>query len=122
MRTLVLLSAGTLALSSLAQADFVDVLFTGVGAGANVNVTSPVYNGGVFAGQLNLTLTNSSAGPNYGNLDGNRIGFCCELAQFVGGNATYAAVPVSQAPMSAPMGAVRASAIADLYAYAAGAQ
>ncbi|MBL9141979.1 MAG: hypothetical protein JNK53_08955 [Phycisphaerae bacterium] len=121
--TIGILAAGALSLASVAHADFVDVQYTGTGVGQNVNVTSPGFNGGVFAGQILLSLTNSTGGPNYPNLDGMWMVFCTELPQYVNGNVTpYEVLPVAALPMSNPMGAVREAAISDLYAAAAGAQ
>lgn len=116
-------AAGALALAGAAHADFVDVAYTGYGAGQNVTVTSTVFNGDVIAAQLFTTLTNSTGGPDYPNLNGNWILYCVELPQTVNGaSTTYEAVSPELVPFSGPMGLVRASAIADLYAFANGAQ
>ncbi|MFO0783616.1 MAG: hypothetical protein U0636_08015 [Phycisphaerales bacterium] len=119
MRTLACVSIGALALTSLATADFVDLQFTGVGAGQMVKVTSPSRNGDVFAGQILFTLTNSTGI----NLDGNWILYCCDLGQTVSGSTnTYEVLPVSSVPVNGPMGAIKAAAIGDLYAAAGGNQ
>lgn len=123
MSKTLLIAVGAMALATAAQADFVDVAYTGQGVGQNVTVTSPNFNGGVFAGQIFLSLTNSTGGPNYPNLDGNWIVFCCELPQYVNSNSNpYEVVPVANVPLTAPMGAFAAAAIGDIYAAAGGAQ
>lgn len=120
MRTpFVALSLGALSLCSLASADFVDVVFTGTGAGSNVKVSSPVRNGDVFAGQVRMTLSNSTGV----DLNGNWIVYCTDLGQNIsGGSTTYEVLPVASLPMGGGMGAAKAAAIGDLYAFAAGSQ
>lgn len=119
MRTLIFVSSGALALAGFAQADFVDVTYTGTGAGSSVTVNSPVRNGNVFAGQIHMTLTNSTGI----DLNGNWIVFCSDLGQNVsGGTNTYEVLPVSSLPQGGGMGAAKAAAIADMYAFAAGSQ
>lgn len=123
MRSLFIVTASALSLAAAAQADFVDVQYTGTGVGYNVNVLSPGFNGNVFAGQILTTLTNSTAGPNYGNLNGNWIVFCCELPQYVNGaSIPYEVLPVSSVPLAGPMGAAAATAISEVYFAAAGTQ
>jgi hypothetical protein len=108
----------TLALSSVASADLVTVAGTGVGAGRNVNVTHGTTTGNVFAGQIRLTLSNSTGF----DLNGTWTSFCTELNQHieVGGAAqTYTVLPVHDLPTpSAGMGTTRADAIARMYAAA----
>ncbi|MEY3142330.1 MAG: hypothetical protein RLY21_823 [Planctomycetota bacterium] len=124
MKTQVALSAvlGALVLSSAASADLVTVRCTGTGAGRNVNVTYGTTTTSVFAGQLRLTLTNSTGQ----NLDGLWTSFCTELSQFIHINGTaqnYTVLPVSDLPIpGAGMGTTRANAIARMYTAAAGAQ
>ena len=120
----VTLSAPVLAIAALtgtAAATTVDVVYNGLGAYETVTVTSPGYNGNVAAGQLLLTLSNSSDTNAIQN--GNYISFCADLYQFTnGGPNSYNVVGVDQLPTSAPMGAAAAQGIANMYAFAAGAQ
>lgn len=120
MRTLIAVSCGALALAGASNADFVDVAFTGTGAGTQVKVTSPVRNGDVFAGQLHLTLSNSTGL----DLNGNWTVYCSDLGQNISGGPanTYEVMQVSSLPMGSGMGAAKAAAIGDLYAFAAGSQ
>jgi hypothetical protein len=119
MRKITIVSAGVLALSAAAHADFVDVAFTGAGYGRMVKIFSPGHTGDAFAGQILLTLTNSTGI----NLDGNWIAYCTDLAQNVNeASTTYEILPLASLPMSAPMGALKAAAIEDLYAAANGMQ
>jgi hypothetical protein len=123
MRETLLMAAGAIALASAAQADFVDVAYAGQGVGQNVTVTSPMFSGNVFAGQIYLNLTNSTGGPNYPNLDGSWIVFCCELPQYVNSNSNpYEVLPVGNVPLTSPMGPLAANAIAEIYTAVAGAQ
>ncbi len=104
-----------------ASASVVDVQYNGVGYNQVVTVTSPGYSGGVHAGQLLITATNSSDTNAFAN--GNYTVFCGDLFQFTsGGPNQYSVVGVAQVPDSAPMGAAKAAAIGDLYAFANGAQ
>lgn len=119
MRVLTIATVSTFALAGLAQADFVDLTYAGTGAGSNVAVYSPVRNGTVFAGQIYLTLSNSTGL----NLNGSWVSFCSDLGQNLsGGTNTYEIVGVDTLPIGDPMGAAKAQAIADMYSYAAGAQ
>lgn len=114
--------AGALVLSSAAHADLVTVLCTGTGAGRNVNVTHGTTTANVFAGQLRLTLTNSTGQ----NVNGLWTSFCTELSQFIyvnGAAQTYQVLPVSDLPIpGAGMGTTRANAVARMFAAAAGTQ
>jgi len=114
--------AGALVLSSAAQADLVTVLCTGTGAGRNVSVTHGTTTANVFAGQLRLTLTNSTGQ----NVNGLWTSFCTELSQFIyinGAAQTYQVLPVSDLPIpGAGMGSTRANAVARMYAAAAATQ
>lgn len=122
-RTIILSAlAASAAFATLATADTVDVYATGLGAGMNV---STILNGNVrngFAGQINLSLSNSVGN----NVDGSWIAYCTELDQhiFVPGNAgTYSQTSVASLPDPGPaMGAARADAIARMYFAAGGAQ
>ncbi|MBL9140709.1 MAG: Cys-Gln thioester bond-forming surface protein [Phycisphaerae bacterium] len=119
MRTLIAASTGALVLAGVSHADFVDVVYTGTGAGSSVTVSSPVRNGNVFAGQIRMTLSNSTGI----DLNGNWTVFCSDLGQNVSGSSTtYEVLPVSSLPAGSGMGAAKAAAIADLYAFAAGSQ
>lgn len=114
--------AGALVLSSAAQANLVTVLCTGTGAGRNVSVTHGTTTANVFAGQLRLTLTNSTGQ----NVNGLWTSFCTELSQFIyinGAAQTYQVLPVSDLPIpGAGMGSTRANAVARMYAAAAATQ
>ena len=113
---------GALVLSGAAHADLVSVRCTGLGAGRNVSVTHGTTTSSVFAGQIRLTLTNSTGQ----NLNGLWTSFCTELNQFIyvnGAVQNYTILPVSDLPIpGAGMGSVRATAIARMYAAAAGTQ
>jgi MYXO-CTERM domain-containing protein len=99
----------------------VDVQFTGVGYGSAVNVISPGITGGVFAGNILISATNSSNTGEFQN--GNYSVFCCDLYQWASGNVNpYFVVPIQFIPTSAPMGPGAAAAIHDMYAFANGAQ
>lgn len=110
------------ALATSASADFVDVALNSLGAGQNVSVTLNSVNYNTFAGQLKLTLTNSTGV----NLNGPWTSFCTELDQHitVGGSAnTYEIMAVEDLPIPGlGMGAARASAIARMYEAAGGLQ
>ncbi len=92
-----------------------------MGACEIVSISSPGYSGGVYSGQQILSVTNSSNTSSFAN--GNYMVYCGDFYQFSpGGPVQYSVASVSQIPDSAPMGAAKAAAIADLYAFANGAQ
>lgn len=118
MRPIFVLCASALALSSAASADFVDVVFTGTGQGQTVKIASSARSGSVFAGQLHHSISN---GPSY--LNGDWTTFCTDLAQIVPTSLSqFEVVSITLLPDGAPMGAAKAQAITDMYAFAAGAQ
>lgn len=110
------------ALAAPASADLVTVFCSGTGAGRAVTLTHQGTSRNVFAGQIMLTLSNSSAGT----LNGNWISFCTELSQYIhvnGASQVYQILSVAQVPNPGPgMGEARASAIARMYTFAANAQ
>ncbi|MCE9619262.1 MAG: hypothetical protein K8R92_05085 [Planctomycetes bacterium] len=111
----------TAAICAAASATTVDVQFTGTGPGQGVNIVSPGFNGGVFAGVILINATNSSNTVAFQN--GAYAVFCCDLYQYANGGVNqYNVVPVSTMPTSAPMGAAAAQAINDMYVFAAGNQ
>jgi hypothetical protein len=101
-----------------ASANLVTVACTGTAAGRNVSVTHGTTTATVFAGQIKLTLSNSTGV----NLNGLWKSFCTELSQFIyinGAAQTYTALSVSDLPTpGAGMGSARADAIARMYAAA----
>lgn len=112
------LCASTLAGATCAAT--VDVTYTGNGVGEVVNIVSPGYSGGTNCGQLLLSLANST---DSNVADGNYMSFCTDVYQTIStGPNPYNIVAVSTLPTSSPMGVAKEAAIADLYAYAAGAQ
>jgi MYXO-CTERM domain-containing protein len=107
--------------ATVASADFTDVSFISQGYAQSVTIVSPGYNGSIVAGQLFVSLANSTGGSGY--LDGNHIAFCADVYQTVNaGPDPYEIVSVSALPSNAPMGAAAASGVVDLYAFAAGSQ
>lgn len=114
--------AASAALSGVASADLVTVQCTGVGAGRSVSVTHLGTVRSVFAGQILLTLTNSTSGT----LNGSWRSFCTELSQYIyinGAAQSYQVLAVKDVPVPGPsMGQVRADAIGRMYTAAAAAQ
>ncbi len=110
------------ALVGAAHADFVDVYCSGTGAGQSVSVTLNGNGHNSFAGQIALTLSNSTGV----NLNGNWVSYCTELDQHIspgGATNTYEVLPVSDLPIPGlGMGTARADAIARMYKFANGAQ
>ncbi|MBI1189321.1 MAG: hypothetical protein GC200_01385 [Tepidisphaera sp.] len=108
-------SVAALALvAGLAEADTINVKFTGTGAGSNVHITSPSYNGDVFAGQLKHTLSDGTGAAAAYN--GNWLTYCTDLAQHVTSNTkTYDVVSITLLPDSSPMGAAKANALRSIY-------
>ncbi|MCE9618477.1 MAG: hypothetical protein K8R92_01030 [Planctomycetes bacterium] len=117
-------SASLLLASSIcagAWATTVDVQEIGMGACEVVSILSPGYSGGVYSGQQVLNVTNSSNTSAFAN--GSYLVYCGDVYQFSpGGPSPYSVVAIDLIPNAAPMGAAKAAAIADLYAFANGAQ
>jgi hypothetical protein len=123
MKTQIAMLAG-LAISACAaqaaftvQATYID---TNPGVWGNVSISSGVsYVGPVKAGQFNWQRT----GGTFSGLQGNFATFCIEIQQSLnpGSNYTFDVNTVANAPLpmnmplSAPMGAVKAGKIAELY-------
>lgn len=107
--------------SAPALADTVDVKFLGTGAGTSVKINLNGNQTNVFAGQLIHHFSNGTGAG--AQLNGTFVTFCTDLTEYVTSTTkTYNVVGIEDMPNSAPMGAAKAQAIADLYAYAAGSQ
>ncbi|MCA9289628.1 MAG: hypothetical protein KDA25_00780 [Phycisphaerales bacterium] len=107
-----------LLLTTGAAADSVDAQFVGVGLGRNVSITYDGSSFGVFAGQL-IHHIDTGGGPVDGLTTGDYTTFCTELSQMVATSVSpFEVVGLEEAPNSAPMSAVRAAAVRDLFAYA----
>ncbi|MBL8762986.1 MAG: Cys-Gln thioester bond-forming surface protein [Phycisphaerae bacterium] len=106
---------------SAASADTVDMKFVGVGKAQVVSV-SGVYNGNVYAGQLNHQFSNGNGEG--AALSGILPTFCTEITQLVTSSTkTYTLIGVPNGPRpGAGMGAVKAQAIYNLYAATSGDQ
>lgn len=120
MKTKLAITAAMFAAATgVATADTIDAQYLGTGRGQNVKVTSALFNGNVFAGQLRHNLTNGTG--NATSLNGEWRTYCTDLAQRVSGSGTqYTVVSISMVPESSPMGALKAQAIANMYAFSAG--
>lgn len=114
MKTSIFGIGALVALAGVAQADMINVQFTGTGSGSNVRISSPSYNGNVFAGQLKHTLSaGTGAAAAY---DGNWLTYCTDLAQHVTSTTkTYDVVSITLLPDGSPMGAAKANAIRSIY-------
>jgi len=110
------------AFAAPASADLVTVVCTGTSAGRSVTLNHLGTSRNVFAGQIMLSLSNSSSGA----LNGNWMSFCTELSQNIyvnGPSQVYQVLSVAQVPNPGPgMGEARAAAIARMYTFAANTQ
>lgn len=110
------------AFTASASAEMVTVFCSGTGAGRAVSLSHQGTTRNVFAGQIMLTLSNSTSGA----LNGNWMSFCTELSQHIyvnGASQVYQVVSVAQVPNPGPgMGEARANAIARMYTFANNAQ
>lgn len=107
-----------LAGASVVAADTVDVAFVGTGAGRSVKFDLNGERQNVFAGQLLHTFSNGSGRG--AELQGNIYTFCVDLLEHTSRTSSeFQVVDVEQAP-GAPMGAAKANAIRDLYAFSDG--
>ena len=110
------------AFAAPASADLVTVFCSGTGAGRAVTLSHLGTTRNVFAGQIMLSLSNSSSGA----LNGSWISFCTELSQNIhvnGPSQVYQVLSVAQVPNPGPgMGETRAAAIARMYTFASNTQ
>ncbi len=114
-------SLAAAALCAGASATVVDITYNGMGYFETISITSPGYSGGVNAGQMLLTAANSSDTNAFAN--GSYISYCGDYYQNSNtGPNPYSVVGVDLIPNNAPMGAAKAAAIGELYAFAGGAQ
>lgn len=121
MKTSIFTVSAIVLLAGAAQADTINVRFTGTGAGSNVHVASPGFSGNVFAGQLKHTLSGGTGAA--AAFDGDYLTYCTDLAQHVTGSTkSYDVVSITQLPDSSPMGDAKANAIRSIYSAANSAQ
>ncbi|MCE9618642.1 MAG: hypothetical protein K8R92_01885 [Planctomycetes bacterium] len=103
-----------------ASAATVDLQYTGMGANEIVNLISPGYNGQAYTGAIMVTATNSNA---IGIPNGNYLIYCADLYQDSSPAVnTYSVVSILTIPTSAPMTALAAGLLSNMYAFAGGAQ
>jgi hypothetical protein len=106
-----------LAAASAANADTVNMKFTGTGIGSNVRIS---YNGStvdVFAGQLKHEFTGATGTSSY--INGIRNTFCSDLAQYVTSTPKpYEIVGISAMPTLIQNAGDKAAALSRLFNYA----
>jgi len=118
--SLTIAAATCLAGSSLAMADSADVRYLGVGQGRTVKFDLAGERVNVFAGQLRHEVSNGTGRA--ARLQGEILTYCTDLLEYVSNQTgRFDLVKAQDAPAS-PMGAVRADALHDLYAFAGGLQ
>jgi len=106
-------------LATAANADVLDMKFTGTGAGKSVQIQlgdADAQN--LFAGELNHQITNATGVDAY--LNGMHRTFCADITEHVAGNYTqYQTTALENIPLTAnnptPMTTVQANAIRTLY-------
>jgi len=117
---IILTALAVAAAASFAQADTVNLQFTGTGSGRTIKATLGTSTFNCFAGQLKHTFS-SGTGVAAG-LTGSKVTFCSDLSEYVSSSgSTYTVTPIANLPVSSgwpAMGAVRAQAVYDLYAAA----
>ncbi|MBC7835582.1 MAG: hypothetical protein H7Y88_10860 [Phycisphaerales bacterium] len=106
--------------AAITNADTVEVRYTGVGLNRIINVSGTVFSGGVYAGELNHDFRNGNGLAS--SLTGIIKTFCTELRQHVTASwRVFDLQDVEDAPVPGPaMGSVKAQAIANIVAGAAG--
>ncbi|MEK6703107.1 MAG: hypothetical protein AABZ53_12650 [Planctomycetota bacterium] len=121
MKTAIATTVAVAAFCGSANADFINVKFTGTGSGQNARVTINGSTHDYFVGQLKHTLSAGTGAA--AAMNGPVVTYCSDLFQSVTSSGkTYDVVGIDQLPGSNPMGAAKASAIRDIYTVAAGAQ
>lgn len=119
VRGVALLSFAVLA--GAAQADTVKVKYTGKGLGRDVQMTFGSSTTNLFAGQLKHQFTDG-VGPIGSTIAGELRTFCTDLTQYVTNTTKTYQVVALQAVPGAGMGADKAQAIRNMYAFAHDAQ
>ena len=98
-----------------------DVTYLGSGLGRNVKVTQNGNSRNVFSGQLFHDISGTLDDGTV--MSGTYTTYCTELAQNTSGSTNpFEEVEVEDAPVPGPMGATKAQAIVDMYAFAGGLQ
>lgn len=121
MRTLTIAVAAIGMSAGAAAADTVNLQFSHTGSGRNVRMTVGSNSFNCFAGQLVHNFSNGTGAA--GGLTGSRITYCSDLLQHVtSSTSTYTVTGIQNLPGGAGMGAAKAQAIYDMYAYANGSQ
>jgi hypothetical protein len=114
------ISAAALAVSAASAAN-VNVAFTGTGAGSNVRLTVGSATMNVFAGQLMHTISGATGAESW--INGSKATYCADLTQYVtSSTTTFVTTDVANLRIGSPMGTVKANAIRDMFAFAAGSQ
>lgn len=113
--TFALLTAA--AVTTAANADFVDMKFLGTGRGDTVRATHLGSTRDLFAGQLNHRISGGAGAT--AAMNGDHLTFCSDFYQYVSSSYTqYEIVGLEAIPSSQPMGAAKAAALRSLYASA----
>jgi len=100
--------------AAAANADFVDMRYLGTAKGTSVKATFFGDSRNIFAGQLNHRITNGTGLA--AALNGDHLTFCSDFYQTVTStNKQYEVVSIDVLPSSAPMGAVKAQALRNIY-------
>ncbi len=116
---IIVATASMISTSALADSVDVDYVHTGLGRSVSLHLDGGTKN--VFAGQLYHQMSDGTGAAS--GLNGEYITFCTEIVQTVSMNATeFELVALENAPNTGPMGATKAQAIRDIFAYANGSQ
>lgn len=114
MKTITTAAIAAMMFAAGANAEFINVQFTGTGQGKSVRVSNFGNQMDVFAGQLKHTLSGGTGDA--AAFNGNYLTFCSDLYQFVTSSTkTYEIVPIDQIPGASPMGLPRAWAVQSLF-------
>jgi len=110
------------AIASAASAGVVDMQYTGMGAGSQVQLTMGAEVRDTFAGEIYHTIANGVGADAY--LNGSVTTFCPDISETVTTSfEQYTVTDVENIPLlgggGAPMGTVKADAIRALYSFSA---
>ncbi len=118
--TILAITAAAVAVSAASAAP-VNVSFSGTGAGSNVRLTVGATTMNTFAGQLMHNISGAAGTEAW--INGSHATYCADLYQYVTNTSTsFSTTDVANLRLGAPMGAVKAAAIRDMFVFAAGAQ
>lgn len=110
-------AAAVLAIAASANADIVNVKYTGKASGSNVRISLNGSQQDVFAGQLKHMFSGATGASSY--INGTWITYCSDLTEHVTSTSkVYTIVDIAQIPAMGANATPKSQALSRLYSYA----